>query len=237
MMQFDARLTGDAATLARAHEEVLGRLPATVRAFVLVELQKWPALFAPEQRYQRALLAHLSRLPIPELQQAVAGIARVEAEAGAGRLTGGDPGRFQDDAQALLRTRRLLPAWRKEVDGFFQQVDPALEPELYPANAPRRLVVQIYGSGIADPGRQGLEPLQGDRRPRAADAGRRGGLRAFSARVVRRTRQRRDRAGAVDGGTRGGGSRPARRLDHRVPRGAARAVRDGTRRAPGRSPV
>ena len=148
-MQFDARLTGDAATLARAHEEVLGRLPATVRAFVLVELQKWPALFAPEQRYQRALLAHLSRLPIAELQQAVAGIARVEAEAGAGKLTGGDPGRFQDDAQALLRTRRLLPAWRKEVDGFFQQVDPALESELYPANAPRRLVVQIYGSGIA----------------------------------------------------------------------------------------
>ena len=85
-MQFDARLTGDAATLARAHEEVLGRLPATVRAFVLVELQKWPALFGPEQRYQRALLGHLSRLPTPELQRAVAGIARVENEAGVSKL-------------------------------------------------------------------------------------------------------------------------------------------------------
>jgi hypothetical protein len=148
-VQFDARLTGDASTLARAHEEVLGRLPATVRAFVLVELQKWPALFVPEQRYQRALLEHLSRLPGPELQQAAAGIARVESEAGVSKLAGGDPGRFQEEAQTLLRTRRLLPAWRKEVDSFFQQIDPALNAELYPADAPRRLVVQLYGSGIA----------------------------------------------------------------------------------------
>ena len=81
-MQFDARLAGDAATLARAHREMLARLPATVHAFILVELQKWPTLFAPEQRYQRALLDHLSALTRPDLQQAVAGIARVEAEAG-----------------------------------------------------------------------------------------------------------------------------------------------------------
>src|SRR6185436_14107754 len=35
------------------------------------------------------------------------------------------------------------------VDGFFRSVDPALEARLYPATAPHRLVVQIYGSGIA----------------------------------------------------------------------------------------
>jgi hypothetical protein len=148
-MQFDARLIGDAATLARTHGELLARLPATVHAFILAELQKWTTLFAPEQRYQRALLEHLSRLTRPELQQAVAGIARVEAEAGSPRIAGGDPGRFQEDAQALLRKRRLLPEWRKEVDGFFQQVDPALEARLYPPDGPRRLVVQLYGSGIA----------------------------------------------------------------------------------------
>jgi hypothetical protein len=148
-VQFDARLIGDAARLARAHEDVLERLPATVRAFVLTELQKWPALFAPEQRYLRALLEHLSRVPGSELQRAAAGIARVEGEAGIGRLGGGEPGAFQEQAQALFRTRRLLTAWRKEVDGFFQQIDPALEPELYPPDAPRRLVVQVYGSGIA----------------------------------------------------------------------------------------
>src|SRR5829696_645670 len=148
-MQFDARLSGEAATLARAHDEVLRRLPATVHAFVLVELQKWPMLFAPEQRYQRALLAHLAAMPAAQLQQAVAGIARVEAESGCDRIPRGDPARFQDEAQALLRKQKLLLPWRREVDAFFQPINPALEPVLYPADAPRRLVVQVYGSGIA----------------------------------------------------------------------------------------
>src|SRR5205085_3034698 len=73
---------------------------------------------------------------------------RVEAEASLERIGGGDPGRFQDQAQALLRKRRLVPEWRKEVNGFFQTIDPALEAQLYPASAPRRLVVQLYGRGI-----------------------------------------------------------------------------------------
>jgi hypothetical protein len=148
-MQFTAGLTGEAATLAQEHGEVLARLPATVHAFILVELQKWPMLFGPEQRYQRALLEHLSRLPGPELDQAAAGIGRIEAEAGATRLSDRNPARFQDDAQALLRKGGQVVAWRREVDGFFQKIDPALEAQLYPADAPRRLVVQLYGSGIA----------------------------------------------------------------------------------------
>ena len=148
-MQFTAGLTGDAATLARTHGELLARLPATVHAFILVELQKWPTLFGPEQRYQRALLEHLARLPSLELDQAAAGIGRVEAEAGANRLTERNAARFQDDVQALLRKRGLTVAWRREVDGFFQKVDPALEAQLYPSDGPRRLVIQLYGSGIA----------------------------------------------------------------------------------------
>ena len=148
-MQFTATLIGDAATLARTHGEMLARLPATVHAFILIELQKWPTLFQPEQRYQRALLEHLSGFPRSELERATAGIARVEAQAGVNRVTDRSPARFQDDAQALLRQRGLMVAWRSEVDGFFRTVDPALEAQLYPANAPRRLVIQIYGSGIA----------------------------------------------------------------------------------------
>ena len=66
-MQFDAGLTGDAAALARGHAAVLTRLPATVHAFILVELHKWGTLFSAEQRYQRALLDHLTDLPQPEL--------------------------------------------------------------------------------------------------------------------------------------------------------------------------
>ena len=148
-MHFTAGLTGEAATLARLHGDVLARLPATVHAFILVELQKWPTLFAAEQRYQRALLEHLSQLSRPDLEQATAGIGRIEADAGATRLTDKSPARFQDAAQTLLRQRGLTVAWRREVDGFFRSVDPALEARLYPASAPRRLVVQIYGSGIA----------------------------------------------------------------------------------------
>jgi hypothetical protein len=148
-MQFTAELTGDAATLARTHGDVLARLPATVHAFVLVELQKWPLLFLPEQHYQRALLEVLSRIPASQLEQSVAGIRRIEADAGADRLGDRNPARFQDDAQALLRKRGLFVAWRTEVDAFFQKIDPELEAELYPADAPRRLIVQIYGREIA----------------------------------------------------------------------------------------
>ena len=61
-MQFTATLIGDAATLARTHAGMLAHLPATLHASILVELQKWPTLFEPEHRYQRALLEHLSGL-------------------------------------------------------------------------------------------------------------------------------------------------------------------------------
>jgi len=148
-MQFNPALIGEAATLARTHGETLSHLPATVHAFILVELQKWPTLFQPEQRYQRALLKHLSHLPKSSLDSATAGVSRIEGQAGVNKVTDRHPAGFQDAAQALLRQRGLQVAWRSEVDGFFRTIDPALEAQLYPADAPRRLVVQIYGSGIA----------------------------------------------------------------------------------------
>jgi hypothetical protein len=148
-MRFEARLTGDAAALARAHKDVLERLPATFHASILVELEKWPTLFAPEQAYQRALLEHLAGLPDAERLALFSGIARVEGEAGCGSIRTSTPGRFQDEAQAALRKTRLLAEWRKEVDGVFQRIQPALDAALHPADAPRRLVVQVYGSGIS----------------------------------------------------------------------------------------
>jgi hypothetical protein len=148
-MQFNAGLTGDAVTLARQHGEMLARLPATLHAYILAELQKWPLLFAAEQRYQRALLEHLAGLAPRELDQASAAIRRIEADAGINRIGERNPSRFQDQAQALLRTRGHLAGWRSEVDRFFQNVDPVLEAQLHPADAPRRLIVQVYGSAIA----------------------------------------------------------------------------------------
>ena len=220
-MQFDARLAGDAAALARAHGTMLARLPATVHAFILVELQKWPTLFAPEQRYQRALLDHLSALTRPDLQQAVAGIARVEAEAGSTRIAGGDPGRFQEDAQALLRKQRLLPAWRKEVDGFFQQVDAALDATtVSPGCSPSTRGPDLW-QRHRHPGRQTVEPLQGDRHSSASTAGGHAGIRRISQDAVWRARQWRHGAGAVCGSHGVSGAGSAGCLDHRVSRSAA----------------
>ena len=75
-MQFDARLGGEAAALARDHDEMMRRLPATVHAFVLVEMQKWPTLFPAERRYQRALVEHLSGVPPPTWCSFLRGIAK-----------------------------------------------------------------------------------------------------------------------------------------------------------------
>jgi hypothetical protein len=148
-MQFEARLGGEAAALAKDHAEVMQRLPATVHAFILVEMQKWPTLFTAERRYQRALLEHLTNVAIGELPRLSAGVAKIEAEAALTRIGERDPARFQDLAQAALRKQSLVPAWRREIDLFFQQVDPLLEARLYPPDAPRRLVVQLYSRDIA----------------------------------------------------------------------------------------
>jgi len=148
-MPFEAKLTGEAASLARAHDEMLRRLPVTVHAFVLVDLQRWDALFPAEQRYQRTLLEYLSEQKPGALAELSSGIARVEADAALTQISERDPARFQDAAQASLRKQNLVAAWRREVDQFFQQIDPAIEARLFPPDAPRRVVLQVYGDAIA----------------------------------------------------------------------------------------
>ena len=64
-MKFEARLTGEASTLARPHAATLEQLPATFHASILIELEKWTTLFAAERAYQRALLEHLTGVPVP----------------------------------------------------------------------------------------------------------------------------------------------------------------------------
>src|SRR5919108_69373 len=71
----------------------------------------------------RALLEHLSHLPKRELDRAVTGIARIEADGGVNRVGERNAAKFQDAAQALLRQRGLNVAWRGEVDAFFQKID------------------------------------------------------------------------------------------------------------------
>jgi hypothetical protein len=148
-MKLEARLTGEAAALAKPHASMLERLPATFHASILIELEKWPALFDAERAYQRALLQHLAGLAAADRERLFAPVARAEAEAGVAAIATRAPGAFQDEAQAVLRKRRLLPRWRQDVDAVFQAIQPAIDAELHPADGPRRLIVQIYASSIA----------------------------------------------------------------------------------------
>ncbi len=148
-MKFEARLTGEASTLARPHAATLEQLPATFHASILIELEKWTTLFAAERAYQRALLEHLTGVPAPERERMFAAVSRVEIEAGCDRIATRAAAAFQDEAQAALRKRRLLTRWRQEVDAVFQAIQPALDARLHPADAPRRLIVQIYAGTIA----------------------------------------------------------------------------------------
>jgi hypothetical protein len=148
-MKLEARLTGEAAALARPHAAMLERLPASFHASILIELEKWPTLFAAEHAYQRALLQHLGSLPPAGRERLFAAVSRVEADAGVDGIATRSPAAFQDEAQGLLRKRRLLTRWRQDVDAVFQAVQPALDATLHPPDGPRRLVVQIYARDIA----------------------------------------------------------------------------------------
>jgi hypothetical protein len=147
-MRFEARLAGEAAALAQPHRALLESLPATFHASILIELEKWDALFDAERRYQRALVEHLASLADADRHRLFDAVTRTEAEAGCDRIKAPQPARFQDEAQAALRAKRLIGRWRQEIAAIFDAVQPALDARLHPADAPRRVIVQSYASGI-----------------------------------------------------------------------------------------
>ena len=138
--------SGSAASLLRQHRELLARLPVTLRAFIGIEAEKWPTFFAPEKAYLTALLENLAGT---EAEALFAGVSRLETEAGCRDVRETDPRRLQDATQLLLRRHGLLPRWRQEIDLVFQTLQPRIEEGLFPADAPRRVVVILYGQGIA----------------------------------------------------------------------------------------
>jgi hypothetical protein len=176
-------LVAEAAALAKEHRRMLDRLPSTVRASLLVELHKWGTLFPAEHAYQRALLGHLSGITGADADRLFAGIAKIEADAGVGAFSGAEAAKFQDETQALLRKKRLLYQWRGEIEKLFQQIDPAIERQLYPADRPRRLVVQVYGTGISIQTPKLWERFKGSgfRVPLKLEGAGRGGAEAFLA--------------------------------------------------------
>jgi hypothetical protein len=141
-----AAVPTEGATLLNAHRGLLSRLPVSFRAFLALEAEKWPALFAPEQARLAAVFEVLAAVPPAE---ALAAVASLEREAGCDGVRETDARKLQDATQALLRRKGLLPAWRQEVDRVFQAVQPQIDARLYPPDRPRRVVVVIYGRGIA----------------------------------------------------------------------------------------
>jgi hypothetical protein len=125
---------------------MLGRLPLTFRAFIGVEASRWATSFPAERAYLAALLEALAA---SDLAEAFRGVAALEAQAGCRDVKDGDPRRVQDETQALLRRKGLLPRWRLEVERVFQGVQPRIDERLHPPGAPRRVVMVIYATGIA----------------------------------------------------------------------------------------
>ena len=136
----------DAGPLLRQHRDLLARLPVTLRAFIGIEAEKWPTFFAPEKAYLTALLESLAA---SESEGLLGGVTRIETEAGCREVKETDPRRLQDATQSLLRRQGLLPRWRQEIDQVFQTLQPRIDERLFPADGPRRVVVIVYGQGIA----------------------------------------------------------------------------------------
>src|SRR5262245_28661058 len=139
----------DAESLLRPYRELLARLPVTFQAFIGVEAERWPTLFAPEKAYLGALLESVASWSGPERTEAFAGVARLEDEAGCREVVESDPRRLQEATQARLRRKGRLPRWRQEVDGVFGRLQPRIDARLRSGDSPRRLVVVLYGQGIA----------------------------------------------------------------------------------------
>ena len=188
-MQFDARLGGEAAALARDHAGMMRRLPATVHAFILVELQKWPTLFPAERRYQRALAEHVGR------RRRRPGAAFCRDCQGRGR---GGP---EQDRRARSRTfsgsrpggaaeaEASCPRGGGKIDLFFQQIDPLLESRL--VSRPIRPAVSSSSCTAATSrcSPKAVVPVQGAGHADSSHARRRQEPRWLSTRALRRRSQ------------------------------------------------
>ncbi len=142
-------LTGEAKQLVRQYQGVLDRLPRTFLANTLMELEKWPALFEPEKAYFRTLLAELAALDGAQFQDTFGSLSAFEQHTGCDRMAANDPETFQKRLLDHLYRSGQYSAWRREIDGIFQKIQPLVEARLYATEQKPRLVVILYEEGIA----------------------------------------------------------------------------------------
>lgn len=142
-------LTGEAAKLARDHEAALDRLPRTFLVDTLVELERWPVFFEPEKSYFRMLVDQLAALDAGQLQAIFGSLHDFERRTGCDRVSAGDIDEFEARALAYVQRHGVYSEWRHEIDGVFEKLEPRVEARLYSGSLPPRLVVILYGEGIA----------------------------------------------------------------------------------------
>lgn len=145
---FSKGLEGEAATLAGRNQALLERLPSTFAVSVYVKLQAWPTLFEPEKAYFRTLLEELQSLSPEATQQIFGSLAQFEKQSGVLQVRSGDPYTLENAQMKYLQRHGQYSAWRRQVVGLFDRLQPQVEARLYHAPLPARVVVVIYGSGI-----------------------------------------------------------------------------------------
>lgn len=148
-MNLYSGLVGEARSLSEQYRGVLDRLPRSFSASNLVELGRWPNLFEPEKAYFRALLKQLAELSESEFNAMFDSLRSFEAKTGCTRINGNNAEELQAAILNHLRRQGQYTRWRNEIDKIFQKLEPMVEARLYPADRDNRLVVILYGEGIA----------------------------------------------------------------------------------------
>ncbi|HEV2494533.1 MAG TPA: hypothetical protein VG204_15835 [Terriglobia bacterium] len=142
-------LTGEALTLVRDYETALDRLPRTFLVDTLVELEHWPVFFEPEKAYFRALVDQLAALDVGRFHEIFGSLQDFERRTGCDRVRAADIDEFEARALAYVQRQGVYSEWRHEIDGVFEKLEPMVEARLYSGSLPPRLVVILYGEGIA----------------------------------------------------------------------------------------
>jgi hypothetical protein len=142
-------LTSEAKELVGQHRRVVDRLPRTFLANTLMELEKWPTLFEPEKAYFRTLFAQLDAFDGTQFQDTFGSLKAFEQRAGCERVAANDPATYQRRLLDYLQGSGHYSAWRREIDGIFEKLQPLVEARLYAAEQKSRLVVILYEEGIA----------------------------------------------------------------------------------------
>ncbi|PYV15777.1 MAG: hypothetical protein DMG21_13980 [Acidobacteria bacterium] len=149
-MDITAGLEPEAKKLVEEHHAAVSRLPLTFLVHTLVDIRKWAALFAPEQKYFRALFDQLSMFDDSQFENVFGELTRFETKAGCDRVKSPDPMTARVELEDRLRVKGAYAEWRRQIDAIFEKLNPLVEARLFtPADLGPRLVVMIYGQGIA----------------------------------------------------------------------------------------